>query len=258
MPVVLSQVATVKTGQGIRTGSASENGREVVVGVAVMRIRENSRTVATAVAERLKVIGRSLPTDIVVKPVLDRTVLVNSTISTVAKNLAEGAVLVVEFTAIHEDMFGSDNLIARIETHILGIEPAVSRTLELPFSLTLAQIHAVLQAAFGWTDNHLHRFEIGGFDYGPLDLEEDDSNRRTFDSSSVRLHDFALRYGRPVEFLYEYDFGDSWVHVLTLNAVQRDPAARYSRCTGGSRGGPPEDSGGAPGYAEFLEAWSDP
>lgn len=163
-----------------------------------------------------------------------------------------------EFTAIHGDMFGSDDLIARIEAHILDIEPAVSRTLELPFSLTLAQLHAVLQAAFGWTDNHLHRFEIGGLDYGPIDPEEDDSSRRTFDSSGVRLHDFALRYGRPVEFLYEYDFGDSWVHVLTLNTGQRDAAARYPRCTGGSRGGPPEDSGGAPGYAEFLEAWRDP
>lgn len=95
VPVMLSQVAQVRGGQGIRTGSASENGHEVVVGTAVMRIRENSRTVATAVADRLKVIGRSLPTDIVAKPVLDRTELVNATISTVARNLAEGAILVI-------------------------------------------------------------------------------------------------------------------------------------------------------------------
>ena len=95
VPVQLSQIATVKAGQGIRTGSASENGHEVVVGTAVMRIGENSRTVATAVAERLKVIGRSLPADVVAKPVLDRTELVNSTIATVSRNLAEGAVLVI-------------------------------------------------------------------------------------------------------------------------------------------------------------------
>src|SRR5205085_6314915 len=82
-------------GQGIRTGSASENGREVVVGTAIMRIGENSRTVASAVGERLQVIGRSLPADVIVKPVLDRTVLVNSTIATVTRNLAEGALLVV-------------------------------------------------------------------------------------------------------------------------------------------------------------------
>jgi heavy metal efflux system protein len=95
VPILLSQVAVVRPGQGIRTGSASENGREVVVGTAIMRIGENSRTVASAVGERLKVVGRSLPVDIVVKPVLDRTMLVNSTIATVARNLAEGAVLVI-------------------------------------------------------------------------------------------------------------------------------------------------------------------
>ena len=95
VPILLNQVAEVRPGQGIRTGSASENGHEVVVGTAIMRIGENSRTVASAVGERLKMIGRSLPADIIVKPVLDRTVLVNSTIATVARNLAEGAMLVI-------------------------------------------------------------------------------------------------------------------------------------------------------------------
>jgi len=95
VPITLDQVATVRTGQAVRMGSASENGSEVVVGTAIMRIGENSRTVATAVAERLKTINASLPPDIVVQPVLDRTALVNSTIETVARNLGEGALLVI-------------------------------------------------------------------------------------------------------------------------------------------------------------------
>jgi len=95
VPILLSQVATVKTGQAIRMGSASENGREVVVGTAVMRIGENSRAVASAVADRLGEINASLPTDVIVQPVLDRTALVNSTIKTVATSLAEGALLVI-------------------------------------------------------------------------------------------------------------------------------------------------------------------
>jgi heavy metal efflux system protein len=95
VPILLSQVATVRTGQAIRMGSASENGREVVVGTAVMRIGENSRAVASAVADRLEEINASLPTDVIVQPVLDRTALVNSTIKTVAKNLSEGALLVI-------------------------------------------------------------------------------------------------------------------------------------------------------------------
>ncbi len=95
VPILLSQVATVRLGQALRMGSASENGEEVVVGTAIMRIGENSREVASAVAARLEEINASLPTDIVIQPVLDRTGLVNATIATVTKNLTEGALLVI-------------------------------------------------------------------------------------------------------------------------------------------------------------------
>ncbi|WP_119681794.1 efflux RND transporter permease subunit [Indioceanicola profundi] len=95
VPVRLADVAAVQPGQEIRTGSASENGREVVVGTALMLIGENSRTVAAAVDAKLQDIRSSLPPDIVAKTVLDRTDLVNATIKTVAKNLTEGALLVI-------------------------------------------------------------------------------------------------------------------------------------------------------------------
>jgi cobalt-zinc-cadmium resistance protein CzcA len=95
VPIRLDQVAQARLGQAIRYGSASENGREVVVGTAIMRIGENSRTVASSVAKRLDEINASLPTDVIVQPVLDRTALVNATITTVARNLTEGALLVI-------------------------------------------------------------------------------------------------------------------------------------------------------------------
>ncbi|CAN5440336.1 CusA/CzcA family heavy metal efflux RND transporter [soil metagenome] len=95
VPIMLSQVATVGTGQALRMGSASERGREVVIGTAIMRIGENSRTVASGVAQRLVSLNKSLPVDIVATPILDRTKLVNATIQTVGKNLAEGALLVI-------------------------------------------------------------------------------------------------------------------------------------------------------------------
>jgi cobalt-zinc-cadmium resistance protein CzcA len=94
-PILVSQVADVTIGQAVRFGSASEGGHEVVIGTAVMRIGENSRTVAAAVDARLQEIARSLPPDVVVRPVLDRTRLVDATIKTVASNLAEGALLVI-------------------------------------------------------------------------------------------------------------------------------------------------------------------
>jgi cobalt-zinc-cadmium resistance protein CzcA len=95
VPVLLRQVASVRAGQALRTGSASENGTEVVVGTAIMRIGENSRAVASAVAARLGEVNASLPLDVIVEPVLDRTGLVNATISTVTRNLTEGALLVI-------------------------------------------------------------------------------------------------------------------------------------------------------------------
>jgi cobalt-zinc-cadmium resistance protein CzcA len=94
-PITLDQVAEVRLGQGIRMGAGSENGREVITGTAIMRIGENSRTVSTGVDTKLKAIAPSLPRDIVIEPVLDRTKLVNATITTVSRNLAEGALLVI-------------------------------------------------------------------------------------------------------------------------------------------------------------------
>ncbi|TAJ15319.1 MAG: CusA/CzcA family heavy metal efflux RND transporter, partial [Planctomycetota bacterium] len=85
----------VGIGRELRTGSASENGRDVVVGTAVMLIGANSRTVAAAVDARMDDIRRSLPVDIRAKTVLNRTKLVDATIATVRRNLVEGAILVV-------------------------------------------------------------------------------------------------------------------------------------------------------------------
>lgn len=95
VPVFLKDVAQVGIGRELRTGSASENGEEVVVGTAMMLKGGNSRIVAGLVDERIQSIGKSLPPDIAIKTVLDRTVLVDATIKTVAKNLAEGALLVI-------------------------------------------------------------------------------------------------------------------------------------------------------------------
>jgi len=95
VPVRIRDLATVSIGGETRTGSASENGREVVVGTALMLIGADSRTVSSAVDARLRAIAPSLPQGIEVKPVLDRTQLVDATIGTVTRNLAEGALLVI-------------------------------------------------------------------------------------------------------------------------------------------------------------------
>ena len=91
----IGDLADVHLGEELRTGAATENGEEVVLGTVFMLIGENSRTVSKAVAERLKEINATLPPGVVATTVYDRTKLVEKTIETVSKNLFEGALLVV-------------------------------------------------------------------------------------------------------------------------------------------------------------------
>lgn len=95
IPIRVRDIGAVHVGKELRTGSASTNGEEAVVGTALMLIGENSRTVAAAVHEKLEEINKSLPPGMIANPVLNRTKLVDATVATVEKNLLEGAILVV-------------------------------------------------------------------------------------------------------------------------------------------------------------------
>jgi len=95
VPITVGNLANVKIGGALRTGSASEDGHEVVIGTAIMRIGENSRTVAKAAVEKLNEVRKSLPPGVSLRVVYDRSKLVDATIHTVGKNLIEGALLVV-------------------------------------------------------------------------------------------------------------------------------------------------------------------
>ena len=140
----VADVATVTEGAGPRLGSASENGREVVVGTALMLMNENSRTVASRVRERLEEISRSLPRGIVAVPVLDRTKLVEATIGTVEHNLALGALLVIVVLFL---MLGN-------------VRAAVITALVIPLSFLVA---AIGMNRFGISGNLM---SLGALDFG--------------------------------------------------------------------------------------------
>ncbi|RHW77306.1 efflux RND transporter permease subunit [Colwellia sp. RSH04] len=93
--IYVKDVADIENGKGLRTGAATQNGREVVMSTVFMLIGENSRTVAHGVGEKLKEINATLPEGIVATAVYDRTKLVDKTLTTVQTNLAEGAILVI-------------------------------------------------------------------------------------------------------------------------------------------------------------------
>jgi cobalt-zinc-cadmium resistance protein CzcA len=95
IPVTVADVAEVGIGKELRSGAATRDGEETVLGTALMLVGENSRIVSQRVAERLVEINKTLPAGVEAEPVYDRTVLVNKTIATVQKNLLEGAILVI-------------------------------------------------------------------------------------------------------------------------------------------------------------------
>ncbi len=95
VPIKIHDVADIGIGKELRSGAATQNGEETVLGTAMMLIGENSRTVAKAVSEKLETIQDSLPDGVVATPVYDRTALVDKAIATVTKNLLEGALLVI-------------------------------------------------------------------------------------------------------------------------------------------------------------------
>lgn len=143
---------------------------------------------------------------------------------------------------------------------IQDIEPPIWRRLLLPCDLNLAQLHEVLQAAFGWTDSHLHQFIIGGLVYGAPEFDEGwEEDRTTFEASEIVLGDFDLYHEPHPRILYEYDFGDSWMHVIEFERqVPREAEVTDPHCIDGARHHPPEDVGGSGGYADFLAVWGDP
>ena len=142
--VAVQDVAIVRLGGNLRTGAASENGMEVVVGTALMIAGGNSRIVAEAVGERLGEVAKSMPPGIKIKTVLDRSKLVNATIWTVEKNLLEGALLVI---AVLFWLLGN-------------IRAAIIATLVIPFSFLMM---AMGMNATGTSGNLM---SLGALDFG--------------------------------------------------------------------------------------------
>jgi hypothetical protein len=151
-------------------------------------------------------------------------------------------------------------LLWQVTITIADIEPPIWRRLLLPENLNFAQLHEVIQAAFGWTDSHLHQFIVGGLVVGAPEFDEGGCNHhRTFNASEVFLRDLVLYHLDEAKILYEYDFGDCWRHWITFDTRFPEAAGEtYPLLVDGRRRAPREDVGGPHGYAEFLEAWRDP
>jgi hypothetical protein len=147
----------------------------------------------------------------------------------------------------------------RVRIDLADIEPPIWRRLHLSSHLMLDDLHAAIQAAFGWRDHHLHRFATGPSVWDdsstlylcPFDVEEGEDEG--VPENQVRLDDVL---GKPGDLLrYVYDYGDEWEHLIRLESVTaRADDVAPAVCVDGERACPPEDCGGPHGYQQLVDA----
>jgi len=149
----------------------------------------------------------------------------------------------------------SDSLssqVYRIKITLVGLRPLIWRRVLVPADTCLDKLHAIIQRTMGWEEYHMHQFHVGRVRYS-----EPHPEMGTKDESRVTIADVAPR--ARSKFVYEYDFGDTWLHEIKVEKIEdRLPGAPYPMCLDGERACPPEDCGGIGGYAELLEILADP
>lgn len=142
--------------------------------------------------------------------------------------------------------------IYQLKVTLLGTRPAIWRRLLVPGGLTLEQLHHVLQAAMGWTESHLHDFQIGEERFAEPDPEDDAEDER-----KARLAEVLGWAGAKA--VYTYDYGDGWEHSIAVEKIlPPEPGVDHPVCVAGKRRCPPEDCGGVGGYYDLLKVLANP
>ena len=137
-----------------------------------------------------------------------------------------------------------------------GSNPAIWRRVQVPGSIQLNRLHDVFQIVMGWTDSHLHQFIDAPIVYS-VPSGDDYSRVERLDERRFCLADILRQ--ENTAFIYEYDFGDGWVHEVVVEKIRSaDPKKKYAVCLVGENACPPEDCGGIWGYYELLKAVKNP
>lgn len=147
-------------------------------------------------------------------------------------------------------------VIFQIKITLIGVTPPIWRRLQVPSDLFLHDFHKVIQTSMGWENSHLHQFVKNGRTFGIADDEFEVSDR-FMDYTSIRLIDILNKEKETIRYIY--DFGDTWIHEITLEK-QLKPSLNdyYPFCVDGERNCPPEDSGGPWAYMEMVRVFNSP
>ncbi|HVB01155.1 MAG TPA: plasmid pRiA4b ORF-3 family protein, partial [Acidimicrobiales bacterium] len=116
----------------------------------------------------------------------------------------------------NQPQYSGAKSVVQLKISLDYLEPEIWRRLLVPGDCTLARLHHIFQAAMGWTDYHLHSFEVRGRRYG---VPNPDWGDNVLDESRNRLTQIVAAGDR---FTYEYDFGDSWTHGIIVESLERN------------------------------------
>lgn len=144
----------------------------------------------------------------------------------------------------------------QLKITLRGAKPPIWRRVAVPANMTLFHLHRVIQIVMPWTDTHLHQFYFGKKFY-QLQDEELEPNPDSLDERVFTVKQVIPRVDSKL--VYEYDFGDSWVHDIVVEKIlPPDPSMKHPMCLAGARHAPPEDCGGIPGFSRMLRLVEDP
>lgn len=150
----------------------------------------------------------------------------------------------------------ADTAVFQLKISLKGSKPLIWRRILIESGYTLEDLHFAIQSAMGWSNSHLHAFEIGGREYGPI--YEDDGPELEFEDEADYTLWQVIRKEKQ-KFLYRYDFGDDWEHEIVLEKkLPGNPHLEHPQCIAGELACPPEDCGGLYGYYNKLEVLRDP
>ncbi len=150
-----------------------------------------------------------------------------------------------------------DGNVYQLKVTLKYLRPPIWRRLQVSNNVTLQKLRNILQDAMGWYGGHLHQFTIQGANYGEPDPQYEGMGMEMKNEKRFRLDQVVS--APKSKFIYEYDFGDSWMHeILVEKILPPEKGIRSPVCLAGARACPPEDCGGVGGYANLLEAINDP
>jgi hypothetical protein len=150
------------------------------------------------------------------------------------------------------------NQVYQLKITLDSSKPPIWRRILVPAEASLASLHKMIQVVMGWSDAHLHQFIVDETYYGvPDDLADGPDEGDLIDEASVSLQQLVT--APAFRFLYEYDFGDNWLHEILVEEIGSAEAGKsYPICLAGEKKTPPEDCGGIWGFYDLLEAVGDP